>query len=259
MRQLLRLFVIKTGLVISLILTLMASCPLEARTIKIGTDRWPPHEDIFNQEAPGFCTEVTRAVFKTMNVEISITQYPWARAVNLVFSGMNDALFCALHSEERESFCFFPEEALTSLKYLLFINKERSDELVFNTYDDLVGKRIGLVRAFAYPKEFMDFVKENSFVQEVESDDMNFKKLITRRIEYTIADYANGALLIKKLELQGRIIPLFDNVIHEAKLYLIFSKKTVEPGFVDRFSKSLAEYKKGDEYWQIRRKYYTIE
>lgn len=248
----------KSTLYLALIIwiTLLGASGLHAKTIKIGTDRWPPHEDIFNKEAPGLCTEVVRNVFQKMNLEITITQYPWARAVDHVFKGKNDALFCALYTEERAEHCYFPEEPITTLKYLLFIKKSNKERLPFRTYDDLIGKRIGVVRAFAYPDEFWKFIKKHKNYQEVESDDLNFNKLMTGRIDYAIADYANGTLLMKKLGLTDKIEPLMSKVIQESELYIIFSKKTTDPDFVKLFSDSLGRFKQTETYKKINEKYY---
>ena len=229
---------------------------LQGKTIKIGTDRWPPHEDIFNAAAPGLCTEVVRHVFEKMNFKISITQYPWARAVDHVFKGKNDALFCALYTQERAQHCYFPKEPITTLKYLLFIKKENRDRLPFNSYEDLIDKRIGVVRAFAYPDEFWTFIKKHNNFQEVESDDLNFKKLMTGRIDYAIADFANGTLLMEKMELTDQIEPLFSKVIQESELYIIFSKKTIKLDFVNIFSENLRQFKQTETYTKINEKYY---
>lgn len=229
------------------------------KSIKIGTDRWPPHEDIFNEDAPGLCTEVVRRVFAKMKIKVLITQYPWARAVDHVFKGKNDALFCALYTEERAENCYFPKEPITTLKYLLFIKKENKERLPFNSYDDLVDKRIGVVRAFAYPEEFWNFIKKHNNFQEVESDDLNFKKLMSNRIDYAIADYANGTLLMKQLDLTDKIEPLLSKVIQESKLYIIFSKKTTTPEFVDAFSENLRQFKQTEAYKKINAKYYGTQ
>ncbi len=228
----------------------------QAEVIKIGTDKWPPHEDIFNLEAPGFCTEVVREVFKRMGVAITIAEYPWSRAVDFVFKGRNDALFCALFTEERAKFCHYPEESIATLEYLLFIKKENAGTLKFNSYDDLKGKRIGIVRAFAYPLEFLNFIETEKNAQAVENDLLNFQKLMAGRIDYAIADNANGMLIIQEMGLTGQIVPIVSREILKSDLNLIFSKKTVAESFVKRFSDALKVFKTEEAYGKIWEKYY---
>ena len=249
---------IKTLLITSMMLPTSGLMNISAKTLKIGTDYWPPYEDIFNSASPGVCTEVARAVFSRLKTKIIITQYPWTRAIKLVFTGSNDGLFCAVYSEERNKYCYFPDEPIASLNYLMFIQKERSDQLSFNSFADLSGKRIGVVRSFVYPKECIDYIETNSKVLEASIDEMNFKQLMVGRLDYAIADYANGILLINKLRLQNKVIPLFSKVIHEDKLHLIFSKKTITAEFVQQFSKELKKFKKTKHYRDITSKYYTL-
>ncbi|MCP4114556.1 MAG: transporter substrate-binding domain-containing protein [Desulfobacteraceae bacterium] len=242
--------------ILAMVLLTFSAKGLQAEVIRIGTDKWPPHEDIFNLEAPGFCTEVVREVFKRMGVAITITEYPWSRAVDFVFKGRNDALFCALFSEERARFCHYPEEAIETLRYLLFIKKENAGTLKFDSYDDLKGKRIGVVRGFAYPMEFLNFIEAEKNAQAVENDHLNFRKLMMGRIDYTIADHANATLIIRELGLTGQVVPVSSNVIMESGLNLIFSKKTVTEAFVKKFSDALKAFKKEEAYEKIWEKYY---
>ncbi|SLM29442.1 hypothetical protein MTBBW1_180005 [Desulfamplus magnetovallimortis] len=227
-----------------------------ARVFRIATDRWPPHEDIFNENEPGMCTEVVRQVFQKMGVQIKITQYPWARAVDLVFKGDSDALFCALYSDERAEHCFFPETPITKLKYFLFIKKKNRNTLAFDTYEDLAQSQVGIVRSFAYPEKFWNFLKSHGNYQEVESDDLNFRKLMADRIDYAVADYANGMLLMQKMGLTDKIEPILSKLIHESDLYLIFSKQTVNPEFVELFSDTLKSFKETEHYRMLNEKYY---
>ncbi|MBU0971571.1 MAG: transporter substrate-binding domain-containing protein [Proteobacteria bacterium] len=232
------------------------SSDMQGRIIKIGTDRWPPHEDIFNEAAPGLCTEVVRHVFENMNLRISIVQYPWARAVDLVSRGKNDGLFCALYTQERAEHCYYPTEPIATLKYLLFIKKENRERLPFHSYEDLIDKKIGVVRGFVYPGVFWDFIKKHNNFQEVENDELNFKKLMAGRIDFAIADFANGTLLIKEMGLTDQIEPLLSKVIQESELYILFSKKTMEAEFVKLFSENLRQFKQTEKYKQINEKYY---
>lgn len=247
-----------TLLLSSLMLLVFGSVKTSAKTLRIGTDYWPPYEDIFNSASPGVCTEVARAVFNRLKTKVIITQYPWARGIKLVFTGSNDGLFCAVYSEERDKYCYYPDEPIASLKYLMFIKKNQSDQLQFNSYEDLSDKRIGVVRSFVYPQEFVDHIKDNSAVLEASIDEMNFKQLMVGRLDYAIADYANGVYLIRKLKLQNDVIPLFSRVVHEDKLFLMFSRKTVKADYVKQFSNELKRFKKTKLYRDITSKYYTL-
>lgn len=69
--------------------------------LRIATDVWLPYENISNQQAPGFSTEVIALVLKEMGVKSRTNEFPWARALKEVSEGKSDALYTAFWTEER--------------------------------------------------------------------------------------------------------------------------------------------------------------
>ena len=63
-------------------------------------------------------------------------------------------------------------------------------------------------------------------------------------------------MLVKEMGLIGKIQPLPSPVIKEDDLYIMFSKKTITPEFVERFSAALSAFKKTDSYRAIQEKYF---
>ena len=59
---------------------------------------------------------------------------------------------------------------------------------------------------------------------------------------------------LKKVDAYNNLY-YFPTPLATTNFYLMFSKKTVEKEFVDRFSKALIEFKKTDEYQKILKKY----
>ena len=227
---------------------------LFANPLKVATDRWPPYEDLQNKKARGYSVEVVEAVFKRMKQPVDIKEYPWARAVKNVFEGKNDALMSASYTNERNEKCFFPSEPLLMSKYVLFIRAENAGKLKFDTYEDLVGKSVGVIRGFGYSEEFWTFVKKHKNYQTVKDGKSNIKKMMKNRIDYFADDLGVGLAMIKELGLEGKIIPL-KKAIKADGLNIIFSRKTMSRTFVDNFSKELKAFKKTSEFAKIFKKY----
>lgn len=229
--------------------------------LKIATDDWPPYE--FKEGAPGnekmsgFSTEVIEAVLKKMNVEISgrIEQYPWARGEKMVIDGDVDMLYTAATSEKREKITHYPTESLMESSWSFFIRKEDEATLKYDTFDDLKGKKIGVVRAYTYTPELWAFMEKEKNFDEVVSDELNVKKLMAKRIDFIAMDFGNGMALIKKMGLADKIVVL-KNPIKSASLYAIFSQKTVDKDFVNKFSAELKTFKATPEYKAIFDKYF---
>ncbi|WP_027357843.1 substrate-binding periplasmic protein [Desulforegula conservatrix] len=231
--------------------------------LKIGTDEWPPYEYVTglpgNECMSGFSTDVILLVLKKMNVIPNgrIEQFPWARGEKMVIDGSLDMLYTAATSEKRAKIVHYPSEPIVESAWSLFIRSEDSGKLKYESLGDLKGKRIGVVRAYAYTPEFRSFIEAEQNYEEVAGDDQNVRKLMYRRIDYIVMDYGNGLYLIDKMNLTGKIVPL-KKPIAKISLYPIFSRNTVEKEFVDRFSDELKAFKATPEYKKIYDRYFSV-
>ena len=113
------------------------------------TDQLLPFENLSDAEAPGFSTEVLKQVFAAMGQQASFEEFPWARALELVFRGEHDALFTALRNDERARFCYFPDEPLLREKWVFFVRAADAGKLKFSSFDDLLGHDVAVQRGAA--------------------------------------------------------------------------------------------------------------
>ncbi|MGE0085472.1 MAG: substrate-binding periplasmic protein [Desulfococcaceae bacterium] len=228
--------------------------------LTVATDDCPPYEFIAeDNNVTGFCTEVIMAVFKQMNVMFDadkIKIYPFARLEKNVLEGDVDAAYSLSFNEKRKAACHFPEESLIDTKWILFIRKKDEGKLIFNTFNDLKNKKIGIVRAYAYTPEFWQFLESEKNYEEVTNDEQNFKKLMADRIDYVAADHMNASSLLKKSGLSGQVAPLSENPIRVTPLYIIFNKQKVQQEFVNEFSVKLKEFKSSQDYKILYQKYF---
>lgn len=225
-------------------------------TMRLGTDDWRPYEFEQENELTGYSVEIVQHVFQQMGIEISSLEiFPWARAEWMVFNGELDALFSVTKSQEREDACFFPSEALIQSDWVLFIRKSDVGQLKFDTFDDLKGKQVGVVREHAYTPEFWDFLKRENNYQDVTADAQNFRKLAANRVDYIASEYAVGMSLLNELGLTDQIVALTEHPLKSAGLFIMFSKKTVQAETVAQFSEVLRQFKTTPAYQEIAAKY----
>lgn len=229
--------------------------------LKIGTDNWPPYEFYEggkkSNPVTGFSTEVLVAILHQMKVDFDkIKIYPWARGEIWVFKGKIDVLYSASPSEKRHKYCYRPDEPLIESPWVLFIRKEDEERLKFDSFKDLIGKSVGVVRDYSYTPEFWSFLKDKGKYQVVNGDEQNFKKLMKKRMDYVISEFGNGIAIVKKLGIYNQVVPLKNNPIKVTGLYVLFSKKTVSKKLVDEFSRQLREFKSTQEYRKIYSKYF---
>ncbi len=229
---------------------------LSAQEMELICDEWPPYQIVENSHVTGFGTEIVKTVLERMGVNISsLNVYPWKRAITMMEKGEAHALFSANYAKEREAFARYPEEALIQSPWVLWV---REDGLKFDSFEDLKGKRIGVVRGYSYTPEFLDFIQKNAVVDDVTDDETNFRKLNGGRIDYAVAEMGNGYHLLKKLKL-NRIVPIKDKPIKSDGLYLIFNKNRVSKETAERFSAELKKFKQEEAYQILYRQYFEVK
>jgi len=226
----------------------------EFKRLSVVCDAWPPYQIAENGRLSGFSTKIVEIVFVRMKTAVpTIDIYPWKRAILMIENGKADALFSANFTEDRTAFAFYPDEPIISSPWVMWVREE--DDLIFRSFDDLLGKKVGIVRGYSYTPEFWNFVKKYNIYEEVTNDEINFKKLNLGRIDFVLAEFGNGLHIIRKLKL-NKIIPLIKNPVKTDGLYLIFNKKTVSRSFVDRFSEELKRLKQENLYENLYEKYF---
>ncbi|PCH64503.1 MAG: hypothetical protein COC04_03530 [Gammaproteobacteria bacterium] len=249
---------------LGLLLLLTSNIVMGQRTsIVLGTEDWPPfsYADKANDQTSGLSTEIINATFRLMGISITENRvYPWARAQQLVYHGILDAVYTASINDERKEYCHFPSEPIVTSKWVLFIKQSKKEVLNFDELSDLKKKRIGLILGYNYPSTFKKYVTENSLISEVPFETQNIAMLIRGRFDYmpavleTTLYLAKNRPQLKKVDAYNNLY-YFPTPLATTNFYLMFSKKTVEKEFVDRFSKALIEFKKTDEYQKILKKY----
>jgi polar amino acid transport system substrate-binding protein len=223
-----------------------------AAPLQLVTDQLLPFENLSDAEAPGFSTEVLREVFAAMGQKASFEEFPWPRALRLVFRGERDALFTALYNDERGRFCYFPNEPLLREKWVFFIRVSDVGRLKFLSLDDLVGHDIAVQRGAAVSPEFWNFVRQNRNFSETGSGEANFRMLEAGRVDYAVSSISQGMRLIGSLGLNGKVQPLLSRSLKEDDMYVIFSKERVSPAFVAAVSDALHQFKQTEAFRAIQ-------
>ena len=226
-----------------------------AAPLQLVTDQLLPFENLSDAEAPGFSTEVLKHVFAAMSQGASFEEFPWARALELVFRGERDALFTALRNDERARFCYFPDEPLLREKWVFFVRTADAGKLKFSSFDDLVGHDIAVQRGAAVSPEFWNFVRQHRNFTETASGEANFRMLEAGRVDYVVISFDQGMRLIGSLGLDGKVQPLSSRSLRADDMYVIFSKERISPAFVDAFSNALHQFKQTEAFRAIYRKY----
>ena len=239
------------GRILCIICTIIMlhSSLLSAAPLKLATTYWPPHTAIHNTDAPGIFVELVREVFKLMNQEITIAEYPWKRSQAYAENGNVDAIFAAAYTDERAQYAIYPKETIGEFSYVFFLRPEGLENFSFQSADDLKDLKIGIIDGAAVAKvpiiaESAEKWDNVSAITGEQSESDNMLRLDRGMINCYAGSLLTGQAIIRQLQEQGRLTskiqPYLDKPLQETDVFLIFSKKagyTADHPIVTAFTK----------------------
>lgn len=222
------------------------------KPLLIVTEPWEPY--IFDVGAPlkGMDYEITEAVFREMDIPITIMFYPFKRCLEIVKNQQADAILDLMVSSERKEFLFFADEYISASPTTLFFRKGEVPE--FETLADLKDYVMGVQLGYEYPEEVVNAPLRKDEAPSLES---NLQKLILGRIDMLVD---NRTVVLYQAQQMG----ILDQIAYDPRMlgnteetenHLGFAKKEGYEALATQFSETLKEFKTGDEYQAILVKY----
>lgn len=204
----------------------------------------PPYMYNSDGKAAGFYSALVQAAFQRMDVPVTLMPKPWARAIHEMDQGLSGTAGIYKNSERLKRYDY--SEPL--LVERLMVYSPRSRFLPYTRIEDLKGKRVGVMRGWSYGDEFDKARKAGLFkVEDVSTDEQNFLKLSTDRIDVMVAiPESVSSLLTRFPSVTAASTPLL-----EAPAYLAFSKSANQAALLQRFNQALKEMKASGEFLRI--------
>jgi polar amino acid transport system substrate-binding protein len=224
--------------------------------LQILTLPYPPYQYEENGQLKGFVAAIVKEVFKRMDQPITITVYPFVRALKMIEDGEADAIFTFAKNPEREVFSDFPAEVLVDQKMSLFV--PNNSPISFDGgLSKLRQYQIGVVIGYRYGPVFDEAVKNGILpnIQETNSPESNAKKLEAGRIDLWMSNREQPLFTIKKLGFSEAIKELKPEV-QLIPSYIAFSKKRNLGNISERFSNKLREMKSDGTYKRLIAEYW---
>lgn len=251
----------KPLLYITTALLLLSATSVHAEKLRIVTLYSPPLAYEEGGEVKGFAVDLVMEGLRRIGREADITIMPWKRAVFMTRFGEADAIFYAVKNAEREEWFFYPKESLV-VEATVALRRVDTDIVLRpgkTAYDDY---RLGIGRGYYYGPKLKQFLASSSFakVEEATSFELNFSKLIEKRIDVFLADYNLARYFIGKKAAKNLVEVVTDEdgkpiFLDSVDSYLAFSRETMTQETAQRFSQALHEMKIDGTYDHIIRQY----
>ena len=233
------------------------------KALPIGATEYPPFEYVgLNGKVVGADTEIIEQVIKRLGYTSEVRLQPWTRVMLAGKQGEIAAVYSALKNPEREEFFYF-SDPISASTAVFFKRKEMPFQ--WKIFDELKSMRVATCAGYAYPKEFIEALRQKKFASVVETfgdgaELVNLQHLKNKRVDLVITDVNVGQYLINKHNNEFDGIDYSPRVIGSAEsFYLAFSKRWPNSEqLVKEFNAELAKFVAAGEQKKIFDKYHIV-
>lgn len=213
-------------------------------TLKIAFDNASPMTNKTARKTAPFqiYPAVVARAFEHMGVKVDFESMPFNRILAELGNGELGA-GAIIDTAERREFADFSEPYFSER---LMVYSRKDDKLVFHTLADFDGSVIGVLRGWSYGPAFDEARKRGRFqVQEVDSDTQNFAKLDLGRVDYILAPWQSGQILLAQPKYASLVQQR--QALTETPICLAFNKKAGRKPLLDKFNQTIRGMKANGE------------
>lgn len=226
-----------------------------AEIVRLSNGEWPPYlsEKLPNQ---GAASHIVRLAFKEVGLETEYIFKPWKRSYLYAERGFAENGVCHgsvvwVYTPQRSKSFYYTNVVIEETEVLFY---RKNNPVVWESVDDLAGKKIGGTMHTAYPL-FEEAEKRGIFtLQRAGNYDTLFERLLAGRIDAIPQVYHVGQHFLRNnlTESQREEIAFHPRIVDNRKYHLIISKKSdPDARLVNLFNRGLERIKNNGLYDQV--------
>lgn len=167
----------------SMIVLSLAFQTVHAETIILTADKWCPFNCEQNSPKMGYMIEVAKIIFERHGHNIDYQINPWIKSIENVRKGKATGLVATTKLDAPD--LIYPAKSMGNNKDCFYVRAK--DKWEYNSVDDLKGRTIGIVQAYAYSPELISYFNENpkqtSMATGTDPLSINIKRLNDKTID----------------------------------------------------------------------------
>ncbi|MCW9053157.1 MAG: transporter substrate-binding domain-containing protein [Motiliproteus sp.] len=182
---------------------------------------YPPYQWFDGKQMRGASIDINQKIFAELGIPFSVTYSgPWKRVLHVTKRGQVDFVMALKKTPARQKFINFTEAPILPNPFSVFV--ERDNIFRYSHWEDLKGRLGGKNAGDRYGEMFDNFSKKQLMIEEANTPEINFNKLIARRIEYFIHSRYSGITYLHT-HLQGQRVIALDKNINDGVVHSGFS------------------------------------
>ena len=192
-----------------------------------GHHDYPPWNWQSQGSIVGACADMAVAAFAHLGYRLDLRFVgPWQRCQAMLDRGAVDVNICALRNPERERDYLIPSRPMGVNEIAAFVRRDRPIPLN-GGWQDLRGKRVGLVQGVSMGGDFDRFLTDNAQVERVYEPLQNWQKLVLGRLDVVPVGREAGRLQLRREGLAQQLVDLPPPLLSGA-LYVMISRRSPE-------------------------------
>ena len=239
----------KQIVILSLCVIGFSSKGLAETTLIIATNELPPL--VSENKKESYLTEALHEVAHEMGVTFAFRFMPWKRCESAVEKLEAWGAIPYVPTPEREEKFYFSEKLFNRQSKFFFYSPDGTyKQIPYAELTDLKGYRIGGVRGYYYEQVFLE---AGLHVEFVATEEQNFRKLRTGRVDLIPVEEVTGLYTIRKLfpHEVGNFFTL-SKPLSVSGIYLMTSKRYPDTqNLLTRFNIALKKIKENGVYQRI--------
>ncbi len=241
-------------ILLAILLTLSTLSASE--NIKLMTEVFPPFQYKHQGNTIGISTDIVNAIQKELKIDNKIEVILWSKALTIVDSKKNTAIFSMLRTPEREN-KYKWVGPLSSMKLVFF--KKKGSDITLNTIEDAKKvTSIGVTKGVANYEMLTSQGFTNLEIIDNAEDEVNIKKLVDGSIALWPTLLKAGFYNARLQGLVGEIEPIENVVAFSGDLYIAFNIQT-DDKIILKWQNALNKLQKNNTIENITKRYYDKE
>lgn len=229
------------------VVVLLTAHSIRAEQLRMVADHWPPYVDA-SLPGRGLAIDLVTTAFSRAGYETRLTTDSWSRALEGARIGVYDVVANIWYTEDRARDLDYSEPYLSN--DIRFV-KRRESNIRYERLDDLKGRLIGVIKDYAYPKDFASASQLIKISNEAILPALG--ELVKGHYDLVIGDkHAIEFTLGKFLPNDSKDLDFLTKSVGQSQLYVAVSNANPQhKKIVQDFNQALRKMKKDGTYQRI--------
>lgn len=206
------------------------------------------------QPPSGLAVELAQRLFERLGHTLSVTLYPWGRALETARTGGADCIFTIFWSPERAAFLDYTAESILEQEIAFYVRSDASVRFDGDLYA-MRALRIGTAHRINYGQRF-ESMRPYLVLDEAPSIERNFMKLLAGRVDAVVSNVGSAETLLRgPLRAHAHRLQRLPLPIESVPTHIAFSKARNLTRLRDRLDAEIVRLRASAEYQRMVRKH----